>query len=73
MNRSARSGEADRRAKRIDAAAVTMNMPAGSRRPGEDEKTNAPEIIRAEMMKPLSEIMMVSLVAASAMVSRSAW
>ena len=49
-----------------------MKTPAGTRKEGEELNRNAPEIISAEMMNPLSEIMMLALVAASAMVSNSA-
>ena len=56
----------------MEAAAVIRNTPAGNRNAGEEAKMNAPEIISAEMMNPLSEIMMLALVAASAMVSNSA-
>ena len=61
-----RSGEADSSAKTIDAAAVTIKVLAGIRNSGEEEKINAPEIISAETIKPLSEIIILALVAASA-------
>ena len=41
-------------------------MPAGTRNSGDDEKMKAPDTISADTMKPLSEIMMLALVAASA-------
>ena len=65
-SRPTRSGEADSSAQTIDAAAVSMKMPAGTRNSGDDEKMKAPDTISADTMKPLSEIMMLALVAASA-------
>ena len=50
----------------MDAAAVIINVLAGIRNSGDDEKINAPEIINADTMKPLSEIIMLALVAANA-------
>lgn len=61
-----RSGEADNSANTMDAAAVTINIPAGMKNSGDDEKMNAPETIKADTIKPFSEIMMLALVAASA-------
>jgi len=50
----------------MDAAAVIINVLAGIRNSGDDEKINAPEIINADTMKPLSEIIILALVAANA-------
>lgn len=72
VNRSLRSGEAESSAKTIEVAAVTRKTPAGNRKAGDEAKINAPEIISAEMMNPLSEIMMFAFIAASAIVSSSA-
>ena len=58
-------------AKNIDAAAVNINMPAGTKKAADDTKIKAPEIIKAEIIIPFKEIMILALVAARAIRSSS--